>query len=108
MATDHAADLAKYTNNVDDTCVAGVVRHCGIALQSRDAAVVSCSDPSERARVRDSFLKKKLGRTEPDEELDAAVLDICERMKETRLKSRVTFYYLLAEKFGALDQFRKA
>jgi hypothetical protein len=106
MATDYAKDVAKYTDNCDDACVAGIVRHCGIALQSRDASMVSCSDPEERARVRDSFLKKKLGRTESDEELDAAVLDVCERMKDTRQKSRVTFYYLLAEKYGQLDMFR--
>lgn len=108
MATDYAKDIAMYTDTCDDACVAGIVRHCGIALQSRDAAVVSCSDASERARVRESFLKKKLGRTEPDEVLDAAILEVCEKMKDTRQKSRVTFYYLLAEKYGQLDVFRVA
>ncbi len=104
----YAPDVAKYVDQCDDACVAGIVRHCGIALQSRDASVVSCTDPSERKTVRDSFLKKKLGRTESDEELDQAVLEICERMKDTKSKSRVTFYYLLAEKYGQLELFRKA
>lgn len=105
---DYKADVAKYVHACDDACVDGIVRHCGIALQSRDASMVSCSDAGERNRVRDSFLKKKLGRTESDEELDAAVLEVCEKMKDTRSKSRVTFYYLLAEKYGQLDLFRKA
>jgi len=108
MTADYSKDIAKYTDTCDDACVAGIVRHCGIALQSRDASTVSCSDESERARVRDSFLKKKLGRTEPYEELDSAVLEVCERMKDQRQKSRVTFYYLLAEKYGQLDMFRTA
>jgi hypothetical protein len=108
MSADYTKDIAKYTDTCDEACVAGIVRHCGIALQSRDASMVSCSDESERARVRDSFLKKKLGRTEPDAELDAAILEVCDRMKDTRQKSRVTFYYLLAQKYDQLDMFRAA
>jgi hypothetical protein len=108
MAADYAQDIAKYTDTCDEACVDGIVRHLGIALQSRDASMVSCTDESERLRVRDSFLKKKLGRTEPDPELDAAVMEICERMKDQNQKSRVTFYYLLAEKYGQLDMFRTA
>lgn len=102
----YAADVAKYTSSVDDACIAGIVKHCGIALQSRDASMVSCTDEGERNTVRDSFLKKKLGRAESDADLNAAVLEICERMKDTRAKSRVTFYYLLAEKYGQLDLFK--
>ncbi|MEM8551958.1 MAG: DUF2853 family protein [Pseudomonadota bacterium] len=102
----YAADVAKYTSTCDDASVAGIVKHCGIALRSRDASTVSCTDEGERKTVRDSFLKKKLGRTESDAELDAAVLEVCEKMKDTRSKSRVTFYYLLAEKYGQLDVFR--
>lgn len=105
---DYHADVAKYVDSCDNECVDGIVRHCGIALQSRDASIVSCSDASERKTVRDSFLKKKLGRTESDDELDAAVLEICEKMKDTRSKSRVTFYYLLAEKYDQLGAFRKS
>ncbi|MCF3936590.1 DUF2853 family protein [Acuticoccus sp. M5D2P5] len=106
MSTDYAQDVRKYTSNCDEACVAGLVRHLGIALQNRDSALVSCSDEGERNRVRDSFLKKKLGRTEDDTTLDHAVMEVCEAMKDTRQKSRVTFYYLLAEKYGQLDQFR--
>ena len=101
----YAADIAKYTSNVDDKAVAGIVKHLGIALKSKDASVVSCSDKSERDRVRDSFLKKKLALTDSDKDLDKAVMDVCQKMKDEHNKSRVTFYYLLAERYGKLGAF---
>lgn len=107
MATDYDADVKKYAKSFNEEAVAGVVRHCGIALQSRDASLVSCSDDSELGRVREKFLKKKLARTEGDSELDAAIGAVCETMKASRQKSRVTFYYLLAEHYGQLDLFVK-
>ena len=106
MATDWAADVRKYAPNADGAAIAGIVKHCGIALQSRDASFVSCTDKDERDRVRDNFLKKKLGLKDADADLDKAVMDMCERMKADRDKSRVTFYYLLADRFGKLGAFR--
>ncbi len=104
--TDYVADIKNYVSDVDEKVVDGIVKHLGIALRSsRDAAQVSCSDPSELARVRDSFLKKKLGRTESDEELDKAIAEICKKMAGTRNKSRVTFYYLLAVHFNQQSLF---
>ena len=67
---------------------------------------MSCTDRSERDHVRDNFLKVKLGLRHSDTELDQAVAAICERMKADREKSRVTFYYLLADKYGKLAMFR--
>jgi hypothetical protein len=52
--------------------------------------------------VRDSWCKKKLGLND-DAAVDAAIQDICETMKGDKQKHRVTFYYLLAEKFGKVD-----
>lgn len=106
-ATQYEADVKKYADKFNAEAVAGVVRHCGIALQSKDASLVSCSDKDELARVRDKFLKKKLARSEDDGKLDGAVKAICEKMKDSRQKSRVTFYYLLAEHYGQLDLFVK-
>ena len=37
--------------------MAGIIRHCGIALQSRDASLVSFTDKSELEGVRERFLK---------------------------------------------------
>ncbi len=105
-AEDYIPNVNKYTT-ADEAAVAGIVKHCGIALQSRDASLVSCSDKSERDRVRDSFLKKKLARTEDDAALDAAVQAICGKMTEDKSgKCRVTFYYLLAEHFEQLGMFK--
>jgi Protein of unknown function (DUF2853) len=105
MAHDWAADVKKYATNADDAAIKGIIKHCGIALQNKDASFVACTDKAERDRVRDSFLKKKLALTAPDAELDKAVMDVCQMMHADRDKSRVAFYYLLAEKFGKLGAF---
>ena len=107
MATTHdwAADVKKYVPAADDAAVKGIVKHLGIALQNRDASFVACGDKAERDRVRDSFLKKKLALSAPDAELDKAVMDVCTAMKADRDKSRVAFYYLLAQKFDKLSLF---
>ncbi len=97
--SDYSADVALYTAEVDEAAVAGIVKHLGIALRSTDASLVSCSDQSELDRVRESWLIKKLGL---EGDLDAAIADVCTAMKADRTKARVTFYYLLAEKFGKL------
>jgi Protein of unknown function (DUF2853) len=103
MAEDWAVDVKKYVPNADQKAIAGIVRYLGIALQKRDSSLVAFSDKEEVARVRTNFLKKKLGLTAPDAELDKAVMAIGERMKGDRTKNRVTVYYLLAEHFGQLS-----
>lgn len=105
MAQDWAADVLKYAPNADPKAVAGIVRHCGIALQNRDASLVSFGDKNEVARVRENFLKKKLGLTAPNEDLDKAIMAVGDAMKGDQTKNRVTAYYLLAEKFGKLSMF---
>ena len=55
--------------------------------------------------MRTNFLKKKLGLTDPDAELDKAITAISEKMKADRTKNRVTVYYLLADHFGKLSMF---
>jgi hypothetical protein len=97
--------VKKYVANADDSVIKGIVRHCGIALQSADGSFVACNDKSERDRIRDGFLKKKLALSDSDAELDKAVTAVCERMKADRDKSRVTLYYLLAKKYGKLAMF---
>lgn len=84
--------MKKYVPSANEAAVTGIVKHLGIALQSRDGSFVACEDRSERDRVRESFLKKKLGLTESDVELDKSVVDICQRMHGDRDKSRVAFY----------------
>ena len=66
MTENWAADVGKYVPNADEKAIAGIVRYCGIALQKRDSSLVAFTDKEEVARVRDHFLKKKLGLTAPD------------------------------------------
>jgi hypothetical protein len=99
--TDYIADVRKYAATADEAIVNKIVRHLGIALRNKDSSLVSCSDPEELKRVRDSWCKKKLGLTD-DAAADAAIKSVCETMKGDRTKSRVTFYYLCADKLGKL------
>lgn len=107
MAEDWSIDVRKYVPDADAGIIAGIIRHCGIALQSRDASLVAFSDKTETDRVRENFLKKKLALTAPDTELDSAIAAVGQRMKGDRTKNRVTVYYLLAEHYGLLSLFDK-
>ena len=102
MSDDHAGDVKRYAKSADEKAIAGIVKHLGIALKSKDASLVSCSSKDELARVRDSWLKKKLGLGDDDAALDKLINEVCEEMKGDQRKHRVTFYYLLAEKSGKL------
>jgi Protein of unknown function (DUF2853) len=100
--SDYLADVRKYAPQAAEATVANIVKYCGIALRNADSSLVSGTDPEELARVRVGFAAKKLG-------LDAAAADagmakVLEKMKGVKQKSRVTFYYLLAEATGTLDK----
>jgi hypothetical protein len=100
--SEYLDDVRKYASGADEAAVAAIVKYCGIALRNADSSLVSASDPKELATVRDGFAAKKLG-------LDAAAADkgiqaVVEKMKGSRRKSRVTFYYLLAEATGTLGK----
>ena len=73
MAENWFADVQKYAPDADPDTVAGIVKYCGIALRKRDSSLVSFSSPEEIARVRENFLKKKLGLTNSDTDLDKAI-----------------------------------
>ena len=105
---EYASDIQKYASNVQEEAVSGIVKYLGIALKSKDASLVSGSDPKELERVREKFLKGKLKRSEGDKDLDAAISAVITKMASERNKSRVTVYYLLAEHFGQLGDFSKA
>jgi hypothetical protein len=102
---DYAVNVKKYVTTVDAAAIGGIVKHLGIALQSRDSSLVAASDPKELNRLRDGFMKKKLGLKQSDAELDAALKEVMAKMAGDRNKSRVTVCYLIAEKFGKLGLF---
>lgn len=105
MAEDWYADVKKYAPNADTNVVAAIVRYCGIALQNRDSSLVAFTDDVEVGRVRENFLKKKLGLTDSDADLNQAIAAVGVRMKQDPTRNRVTVYYLLAEHFKKLGLF---
>ena len=76
----------------------------GPSIYNKDSETVSCTDSSEVSTVRENFLKKKLGLTQPDTELDAAIQNVCEMMgTSNKQKYRALFYALLAKNFGKVS-----
>ena len=106
MATDWIADVKKYAPQADDAVLENMLKTYRLTLSNPDNALVSFSDAGERKTVRENFLKKKLGLTDSDEALDAAIKEVGAQMKDGTRTGRLAVYYLLAEKFGKLDVFR--
>ena len=101
--SEYTENVRKYVANASDDTIDKIVKHLGIALQSKDASLVACSDPSELERVRESWCKKKLGSDKSDGDLDAVINDVCVQMAgEAGTKHRVTFYYIVADKLDKL------
>ena len=95
--------IASYTKNAADLgldlsedLITKVAKGLGPSIHNKDAETVSCSDSSELDRVRENFLKNKLGLSDSDDELDTAIKEICEKMgTSNRNKYRGLFYALL-------------
>ncbi|MCA0032992.1 DUF2853 family protein [Mesorhizobium sp. B263B2A] len=98
---DYLADVKKYDTAANAAAVEKIVKHLGIALRNRDSSLVSCTDPKELERVRESWAAKKLGVSDAAK-ADAAIQKTCTAMHADNTKSRVTFYYLVAKDLGKL------
>ena len=105
MAVDWSLDVKKFVPDADVSVIEKIVNYCGIALQSRDGQLVAFKDEKELNLVRENYLKKKLGLTGTDAELDEGIASVGQVMKASNFKNRVTVYYLLAQHFGKLDVF---
>ncbi len=95
-------NVKKYDSRAKRDVVQSIVKYCGVALRSRDASLVACSDEAEKDRIAKGFATKKLELKTGQAEL---VSDVCQQMKAERFKSRVTFYYLAAKKAGKMSIF---
>lgn len=104
--TDARETVLAYAPNADTAVIDKMASTYRLVLLSRDASLVSASDPEELKTVRENFLKKKLGLTNSDADLDAAIADVLATMKDGKANPRLAVYYLLADKFGKLDVFR--
>jgi hypothetical protein len=103
-ASAYADNIRKYAKAYNQAAAERIVGHLGIALRNRDSSIVACSDSGELDRVREKWCRGKLGLAHKQMELDSAIQVVCDKMKEEgSQKSRVTFYYLLAEHFGKLE-----
>jgi hypothetical protein len=98
--SDHLANVRGYAPQASEAHVNAIVKYCGIALRNTDSALASSIDPKELATVRDGFAAKELGLSA--EAADAGIARMVEKMKSVNRKSRVTFYYLLADTTGKL------
>ena len=105
MAVDWSLDVKKFVPDADGSVIEKIVNYCGIALQSRDGQLVAFKDEKELILVRENYLKKKLGLSGSDAELDEGIASVGQTMKASNFKNRVTVYYLLAQHFGKLDVF---
>ncbi|OYW83192.1 MAG: hypothetical protein B7Z22_12970 [Hyphomonas sp. 32-62-5] len=103
-ASAYAENIKKYVTDYNKAAAEKIVGHLGIALRNKDSSIVACTDSGELDRVREKWCRGKLGLAHKQHELDAAIQSVCDKMKaEGGQKSRVTFYYLLAEHFGRLE-----
>ncbi len=76
---DYAADIRKYTTEINEGALAAIEKFLSIAMRNPDSALVSTSDGKELATVRDGFAAKKLGLA-PDA-ADAGLKAVAEKMK---------------------------
>jgi len=93
----------EYDADVDPAMVTKIEKYLGASLKNRDAKYVACSDETELETIVKGFMKKKLGVDDKDAAMEK-VKAVCVTMKPTRMKNRVTFYYLLAK--NVLCRFR--
>ena len=100
--TSYVADIEKYSKAVNKAAVQGLGKSLAGAMARKDARTVAAGDKAELARVRRNFVVGKLG-VKDKEKGNAAIAFVCDEMKKSRAKQRVTFYYLLAKKLGKLS-----
>ena len=94
----------EYDAEVDPEVVTKIEKHLGASLSNRDSKYVACSDETELETIVKGFMAKKMEITDKDAAMEK-VKAVCLTMKPTRMKNRVTFYYLLAKAEGKLNVF---
>ena len=94
----YTAALKKIGMRPDADLLRKVTKACGPSIYTRDGETVSASDKKELDRVRQNFMKKKLGLD--DKQLDKGIEHAIDKIgKSNRNKYRAVFYYILVKKF---------
>ena len=108
---DDAAEMSEYLRvtreydaDADEAIVTKIEKYLGASLKNKDAKYVACSDETELETIVKGFMKKKMGVDDKEAAMEK-VKAVCTTMKPTRMKNRVTFYYLLAKTEGKLNEF---
>ena len=95
------AEAKKLNLSISDDLIKKVTIGLGPVIYNKGTSIVACGQPKELETIKNNFLKKKLGLTNSDEELDKAIKEVCEQLgTSNRSKYRVHFYALLAMKFN--------
>lgn len=102
--SEYIADVKRYDSGADEAIVAKIVRHLGIALRNRDSSLVSCSDPTELNRVKESWCGKKLGVS--SDAADDVIAKTCEVMSGDRAKTGLLFTTCAPRNSGSSRTFR--
>jgi hypothetical protein len=93
--------IKKFEPDFDEELLENITKSLGPSIYNKDSEVVSCTQAHELERVRNNFLKMKLGLDKSDEELDSAIKEVCEKMgTSNKKKYRAIFYYFLVKKFN--------
>jgi len=96
----YATEAKKLGLNLSNELIEKVTVGLGPSIYKKDSETVSCTQSSELDTVKKNFLQKKLGLTESDANMDAAIKKVCEAMGTTnRNKYRALFYALLTQEF---------
>ncbi len=87
--------------NITEDLMRVVGKYLGPNLYNKDASLVAYSDKDELARIRENFVKKKLGIKDSDEDIDAAIKSVGEKYgMSVRNKKRAVVYACLMNHYG--------
>ena len=103
----YRASFKEMGASFDEDTLKAVAKSLGPSIYNADSSKVSASDKEELDRVKNNFLIKKLGLAD-GADLDKAIQDVVNKFgSSNRNKYRAVFYYLLAEKFGKLGNYKQ-
>ena len=101
----YQAEAKKLNLGLSDEYIANIAKSLGPAIYRADTEIVACGDKSELDRIRNNYLKKKLGlEDKSNQELDEMIQKVCVKLgTSNRRKFRALFYGLLAIEAGKED-----